>query len=416
MTFTKNLHLKDLIDIDALRNIQDKLAKLVDMSVITVDTDGIPVGNESNFSPFCKFIRSSPKGEQHCISCDAQAGYLAIKERKPRIYDCHLGLKDCVAPIIINDRYLGSVLGGQVLIKGLRTREEINAEKIAEDFNLPLDELKKAINEIPLVSQEYLEDCFDFYNFLANYIAQMGMHRLTQEQLLLQIQEKLELEQKAKKMELKTISAQINPHFLFNTLNSVARMALIEDAPQTEELIYNLSDLLRYNLKNMEEFPKISDEVNNVKRYLFIQSLRYSDRISYEIEMDEKVMDHRIPSMVLQPIVENAIIHGLETKKDGGKIKITGRIVSDEEIVIQVNDNGVGIEPEVLTLLNHMNDIAHGKIGIGLLNTHDRIKYYYGSNYGLKVKSIPNLETTVSISIPCIKDYPNSSRVKKGEN
>lgn len=404
MSGTKNLHLTDLIDLDTLRNIQDKLAKVVDIPVITVDANGAPVGNQSNFTPFCLLIRSTTKGSEQCISCDAQAGQLATLERKPRIYDCHMGLKDCVAPIIINEQYFGSVLGGQVLIKGDKSKDTIDTKKIAEEFDLQVDELENVIEKIPIVSQEYLENCIDFYNFLANHFAQMGMHRFTQERLLHEIQAKHVLEQKAKSMELKTITAQINPHFLFNTLNSIARMALIEDAPETEELIYNLSDLLRYSLKNIEEFPVIREEINNVKRYLFIQTLRYSDRITYEIDIEENVLGYRIPSMVLQPIVENAIVHGLEAKKDGGTVIIHGRKVSENEIVIEVKDNGVGIQSDLLKTLNEMDENDIGKIGIGLLNTNERIKHYYGMDYGLHIKSVPNVETIVSITLPCMKD------------
>ncbi|MBZ4654104.1 MAG: putative sensor histidine kinase [Peptococcaceae bacterium] len=405
MNVWENLKLKDIVDVNTLIDIQDKLAKLVGVPTITVDTYGVPVGKSSNFTPFCKRIRSSEKGRQKCISCDRQAGLLAIQEGKPRIYNCHTGLIDCVAPIIIDNYFLGSVLGGQVLLKGQKSRDSIDIERISRDFDIPLSQLKEAVQYIPLVSQEYLQNSVDFYVFLASYIAQLGMSRLTQERLLKQSKEKFELEQKAKKMELKTIQAQINPHFLFNTLNTIARMALMENAPQTEELIYNLSDLLRYNLKNIEEFPKIKDEIENVKRYLFIQSLRYSDRITYEIDISEAIMDYRIPSMILQPLAENCMVHGLETKKEGGKIEITGRLVSDNEIVIKVSDNGKGIKPEVLNLLQNMNGTLNQYLGIGLQNTHDRIKHYFGDRYGLKIESIPDVETNVYIRIPCVKEY-----------
>lgn len=405
MPQTENLQLTDIIEIQTLGDIQNKLAKLVNFPVVTVDCLGIPIG-KNNFSPFCEMIRSSKKGSEKCISCDKLAGHQAVQKREPLIYDCHMGLKDCVAPIIVNDIFLGSVLGGQVLIVGEKTRDMLDIEAISDEFGLPLQELKEAVQHIRVVSKEYLENCFDFYNFLANYFAEIGVHRLTQEQLLQKEREKLLLEQKAKKMELKTIQAQINPHFLFNTLNSVARMALIEDAPQTEELIYKLSELLRYNLKNIEEFPKIKDEIDNVNRYLFIQSLRYSDRISYQIDIEDAVLDYRIPSMTLQPLVENAMVHGLEKKVDGGIIKISGHITEEKSIVLTISDTGSGIDPVLLNRLNKINTIDSGSLGIGLLNTHDRIRYNFGEKYGLKFESTPNKETNVYVHIPCIKDYP----------
>jgi two-component system, LytTR family, sensor kinase len=405
MNVAEYAKLSDFIDIHTLNSAQEKLAKLVNIPVITVDFEGKPIG-QNNFTSFCNLIRSSKKGVEHCINCDFEAMNLAVRDRQSRIYDCHMGLKDCVAPIFVNDIFLGSVLGGQVLIEGEQTRDSIDIEKISKEFDIPLDQLSEAVEQIPLASQEFLKNCLDFYNFLASYFAEMGMSRITHEKLLNESREKLLLEQKAKKMELKTIEAQINPHFLFNTLNSIARMALIEDAPQTEDLIYNLSDLLRYNLKNIEEFPKIRDEMSNIKRYLFIQTLRYSDRISYSMSIDDSILDFRIPAMTLQPLVENCLVHGLEPKKEGGMIEITGTLSSDSEIILKICDNGVGINPELLKEFNEKHHSPSDSLGIGILNTQERLRHYFGNNYGLTFESLINKKTIVYVHIPCIKDFP----------
>lgn len=402
MKLKENIRLTDVIDINTLCKIQEFMSKYINVPQITVDADGNPVGKISNFTPFCNLIRSSEKGRQRCIQCDRQAGLLAVKlNQARRIYRCHTGLMDCVAPIIVNGIFLGSVLGGQVLIEGEQTRDDIDIERLSRELDIPFEELEDKVKYIPVVSYQYLEDAVDCYMFLSNYIAQLGMNKLVQDQFIKESQEKFELERKTKKMELKVIQAQINPHFLFNTLNTIARMALIENAPQTEDLIYKLSDFLRYNLKNIEEFPKIKDEIENVKRYLSIQSLRYSDRITYEIHLDEKIMEYRIPSMTLQPIVENSMVHGLETKKEGGKVVISGQIIDGNKLEIKVSDNGNGIKPDVLNLINRqMNGETDQELGIGLLNTHNRIKHYFGKEYGLKIESELNKGTTVYIYLP----------------
>ncbi len=397
--------MKNIINTNTLNDIQDRLAKLVGVPTITVDVNGNPVCGISNFTPFCNLIRSSKKGVKKCITCDSEAGFKAVKEGKPNTYRCHTGLIDCVAPIIVNGHFLGSVLGGQVLLDGEDANEVIDIEKISEEFEIPLESLRKSLQHIPFISREYLQNYVDFYTFLSSYIAQMGIYGITQEELLKESREKFRLEQQAKKMELNTIRAQIHPHFLFNTLNTIARMAMIEDAPRTEDLIYKLSDLLRYNLKNIEEYPKLSEEVENIKRYLFIQSLRYSDRISYNIDIEESIMDYRILSMIMQPIVENSMIHGLETKREGGEISIIGRALSNNDILIKVSDNGKGIN---LDLLNKLNDLDSTPdncvgIGIGIKNTHDRIKHRFGEKYGLKIESQLNIGTNVNILIPPIK-------------
>lgn len=258
------IQLADIIEVEAFKSIQEKLAKIVMFPVITIDAEGNPMGAWSNFSPFCKLVRSSSEGERRCISCDYEAGKLAMKHRKPQIYRCHLGLQDCVAPIIAEGYFLGAVLGGQVLTDEA-DRAKIDAERISVEFGLPLQKVREAIGQIPLVSRQYLEDSVNFDTFVANYIAEISMKKMVQEQFLKESRENLLLERKAKTMELKQLQAQINPHFLFNTLNTIARMALIENAPETEELIYNLCDLLHYNLKNVEEFPKIARKSSRLK-------------------------------------------------------------------------------------------------------------------------------------------------------
>ncbi|HBS60496.1 MAG TPA: histidine kinase [Firmicutes bacterium] len=407
MRLSENIKLTDIIDMSTLHSVQERLGKLAThVPQITTDAEGNPVGKISNFIPFCKLIRSSQKGSRQCISCDRQAGLLAMECGKRRIYNCHAGLIDCAAPIIVNGHYVGSVLGGQALIKGEQTRDSIDIEKISRDFDIPLHMLKMAVEFIPLVSREELQEYVECYSFLANYIDKIGVSRLAREQLGKEYKEKLLLEQKAKQLELKTIEAQINPHFLFNTLNSVARMALLENAPQTEELIYNLSDLLRYNLRNIDRFPKIRDDINNVKRYLSIQSLRYSDRVSFEIDIAESILDFRIPSMIIQPIVENSMIHGLEAKTEGGKIEILGYPIRDRNIELKITDNGKGIKPEALNLIRQMSTTPTPGLGIGLINVYDRLRHYFGDKCGLVIESAVNVGTSVSIRIPCVQEHP----------
>ena len=236
---------------------------------------------------------------------------------------------------------------------------------------------------------------------MANYIAEIGMHKITQKKLLKESQEKTKLEQQTKKMKLQTIQAQTNPHFLFNTLNTIARIALIENAPKTEDLIYTLSDILRYSLRNSEEFPKLKTEMEYIERYLYIQALRYSDRIRYHIDVDEKILECRIPTMTIQPIVENALIHGLEEKLEGGEVSIKGTLTPSKDIIIEVSDNGKGIDPSILNLLNNSDNIPK-QFGIGIKNTNDKLHHYFGNNYGIKIDSKPNLGTKVDICLPRI--------------
>lgn len=401
MSSLQNINLKDIIDVESIQNIQNRLTKLVKFPTIIVDTKGIPVCEGTNFTPFCSLMCSFPEGNKNCKLCHSEAGFSAMKDKNPKVYTCHTGLMDSAAPIIVDDYYLGAVLGGQVLVKNYQSKNSMNLKKISKDYKIPIKELEEATDSIQLVESDYLHDCVEFYNFLANYISEIGLRKLTQKKLLKESEEKIKLEQQAKKMKLKTIQAQTNPHFLFNTLNTIARIALIENAPKTEDLIYTLSDILRYSLRNSEEFPKLKTEMEYIEKYLYIQALRYSDRIKYNIEIDEKILDCRIPSMTIQPIVENALIHGLAEKIEGGEVFIRGSLAPSKDIVIEISDNGKGISPSLLNLLNNSNNIPE-QFGIGIKNTNNRLCHYFGNNYGIKIKSTPNSGTKVDIHLPRI--------------
>jgi sensor histidine kinase YesM len=247
-----------------------------------------------------------------------------------------------------------------------------------------------------------MKDAADYLYIFANLIAKMGVANVVQTQLLNETREKMKLQQLVKDTNLKSLQSQINPHFLFNTLNTIARMALIENAPKTEELMYALSDILRYSLRNSDNLVTIETEINNIKKYLFIQYTRYNDRLKYEINISPKIMDFKIPVMTLQPIVENAIIHGLENKKEGGEIIISGNLVLNKFIILEIYDNGIGIDEKKLKLINEGTKSYDSSTGLGICNVSDRIKHYFGNNYGLEVKSKLNEGTTVTIKIPSI--------------
>ncbi|WP_440897506.1 sensor histidine kinase [Amphibacillus sp. Q70] len=400
-----NPTLQEVINIDILADVQKKMSNLVGISVVTVDHQGRPVGDLNNFTPFCQLVRSSQVGSKKCIECDALAEKRAFHNRKPMIYDCHYGLKDCCVPIIVDDKLLGAVLGGQVLVHDASSenpKEKFDVEQLSEELHIPKAQLEEAIEQIVVVEYDYLIECVDFYQVLANHFKEMGLKSIAQNQLLEESREKLEYEKRAKYAELKTIEAQINPHFLFNTLNSIARIAMMENADHTEEMIFNLSDLLRYNLKQIEEFPTIGDEIENIKRYLFIQKTRYQSRLTYNISVDSELLNYCLPSMILQPIVENAIIHGLEPLAKGGEVYISVR-KQGNDIIIAVHDTGIGFDQHTFESLLDVDQNA--PTGLGVINSHLRLKDYFGERYGLFYTQKDGYKTVAEITFPAFLDF-----------
>lgn len=166
-----------------------------------------------------------------------------------------------------------------------------------------------------VVEYDALIDSADFLSLFANLITEMGVATITHFHLLKETEEKMKYQELAKDTQFKALQSKVNPHFLFNTLNTIAGMALMENSQNTADLIYALSDLLRYGIKNSEDMVEIGAELESIRKYLFIESVRYSDKLSYDIKISDEILKYKVPVMTLQPIIENAIIHGLEPKK-----------------------------------------------------------------------------------------------------
>ena len=200
-------------------------------------------------------------------------------------------------------------------------------------------------------------------------------------------------QKRQRELELNMLQSQINPHFLFNTLNTLKWIAVINQVPALSDGISSLSDLLRNTILNKEEKIPIKEEMNNINNYVAIQKIRYGNNFVIEYHLDETLLNHRIPKFILQPMVENSIIHG---SYDNGH-KITIEIVvrqKDDNIIIEINDNGRGFESIDLTQNNSKLS------GIGIQNVDERIKLYYGEEYGLVITSEVGKGTHCAITFP----------------
>lgn len=204
--------------------------------------------------------------------------------------------------------------------------------------------------------------------------------------------------------ELKTLQAQINPHFLSNTLNTVRWLANIQKAENISSITKSLIQLLQGCMGKGSELVTIREEVEYIKNYLNIMDYRYYDKFKVHFEIEEGIMEFKILRLILQPIVENSLIHGLEPMDGQGIIVLKG-YRTENELRIKITDNGVGISADNLTSL--MQDEPSGKkprlSGIGIRNVDERIKLYFGEEYGVTVESVPNLFTTVEINIPIVE-------------
>ncbi len=206
--------------------------------------------------------------------------------------------------------------------------------------------------------------------------------------------------------ELQALHSQINPHFLYNTLDTIVWMAELHDdniIPVTE----SLAKLFRISLNKGLEFISIYDELDHVKNYLFIQCMRYGDKLSYDFQFDPKIKEKKIIKLIIQPLVENSIYHGIKQKEGNGKITVSAFII-DEEIEIKVIDDGVGMNEESCNRIlqdDYISTSSKGS-GVGVRNVNKRIKLYYGDQYGVFYSSKEGVGTCATIKIP-LKDKEN---------
>ncbi len=213
-----------------------------------------------------------------------------------------------------------------------------------------------------------------------------------------QIQEITQKQASLRRTELALLQAQIDPHFLYNTMDTI--IWLIEaDRPQAAvEMVSNLSDFFRHCLSKGEDVITLAEEERHVRSYLQIQHARYKDILDYEIQIDPALQNVTLPKLTLQPLVENALYHGIKCKRGKGHIRITSK-TEDGDILLQIADDGAGMSPERLEALRRA--MATGeRVGFGLVTVHERLRLLFGSPYGLTLASQEGAGTTVTARIP----------------
>lgn len=203
--------------------------------------------------------------------------------------------------------------------------------------------------------------------------------------------EKAQMEKQLEDARLDLLQSQIQPHFLFNTLNTIAGMAELEEAPTTAEMTKSLSNIFRYNLHTTQQFVSLTQELSVSKDYLYLQKIRFGSRLNFDFVIQDGLDTDRIfvPAFTLQPLVENAVIHGVTKKEEGGSVRLEVRGENDE-VTIAVRDTGVGIPEEKLAAIQTaLTREADGKgLGVGLGNVCRRIHSYYPEG-GMKMESGP---------------------------
>lgn len=267
---------------------------------------------------------------------------------------------------------------------------------IARSITLPIQKLRDSMKKVQEGDFKAADVVIPSQNEIGSLTTSFNAmtHRI--EELM---EENVKEQEQKRKIELKALQSQITPHFLYNTLDSIIWMAEGKKYEDVVLMTASLARLLRQSISNEDETVLIGQEIQYVKSYLTIQKMRYKDKLEFEINVDPFINSVHIVKLVLQPIVENAIYHGLKYKESKGLLTVTG-YQKNQNAVIEITDDGVGMDEETLNHIFEKHKVNYRSNGVGVYIVQKRLCMYYGKEYGLHYESEPGHGTTVTVTIP----------------
>lgn len=281
----------------------------------------------------------------------------------------------------ITSRYVRNVvfsLGGIIVVLSF-----FLARQISKSITKPLKQLEKVIYDVGEGERNISEEFDD------SEVGMIGRKFKEMVNTNLELSERLmAVKLNEREAELLLLQAQINPHFLYNTLDSIYCVAIIHGDDQIAEMILALSNNFKLSLNNGEKYISVADSIRRIEEYMKLQNMRYQDRFELHVKVQPEIMESKIISFILQPFIENAMYHGLEPKLGKGSIWVAGK-KEGENLIFEIRDDGVGIE-----------DLSKIESGYGIRNVKERIQLNYGAEYGVTFESERGKGTTVRITIP----------------
>lgn len=387
----------DLIDVESLQKIQDYCSKAMRLAFVTVDYRGRPITKYSGFSKHCLLGRRDKNFSNLCQQCDAHAGLHAAITGQPYIYFCHAGLVDIAVPLIVDNAYVGAVLGGQVRLKEGSTYrlEHVRPENFDWRKNNP--ELAAAYENSSPVSYEELEASVNLLQYLMQSFMEKQYNHSAVEQLK-EANRRLSEELSMQKQLSGHKTRPVNMQSFFFIMNIISRLAYEEKAVKTEAAAYDFADVVRYTMSAAEQrVTTLGEELGHVIAYLRIIKGWVRDQLSYTISVPKEYHPVSCPPMVLLPII-GVILRGLEEgEQERRTLEITSE-ATDNSLLVHVISNGRTLSPELFRAeIQKPSD--HDEL---TLSTADqKLKALPGDNKGLNVNALNNVPgVDVSFRLP----------------
>lgn len=378
---------------DQFRDIVQGFSSSFDFVVTFFSRRGSPIDNNYFGQPLCFDAKEGGLNEGFCMESIRDGVTRSANSRKPLFFRCYCGAGHLAVPIIVDESSVGSILCGHFLFKNYSEEDLAMIIRHLDPGSEGYKKLACHFMAIPVVNGKVAEKFRDRLEQMAAYISKMYQRDVLEARDILKNTDRkrgdADFENSLKILQARDLRSQLNPHFLFNTLNAISQLAMLEGAGQTQELTYQFSEYLRYVLRKQSrrEVVPLSMEIECIQRYLEIYRIRFRERFTYEVSVGQGSEKAEIPFMLLQPIVENAVLHGIEPLMGVGSVMISSRAIGSS-VLIEVRDNGVGCVPERLNQ------------GIGLQNVRDRMSLHYGVSSDLELRSRPGEGTSVLLRIP----------------
>lgn len=378
--------LEELLDRKRLQALQDNLAKALDLAFVTVDYRGRPVTEGSGLTGFCSCMGKHDRYSPLCSQCYAHAGLHATMAGKPYIYRCHSGLVAFAVPLVVDGKYLGSVMGGQCELLGQSPVLEPVLPQQTPWEEEP--ELSRSRSSVHKVTYEKLEASVQLVQDILRNLLEEEQNRTLQEELEQKNRELLE--EKAARVNLEmamklegdsdSFVERLDSQHLFYMLNVISRLAFLEKAEETERTACDFAAMMRYVLENGEyNYVTLGEELEYIDYYLQIQRRRTEGRLRYEVSVPEKYYSTLCPFMLLYPLVRNTVKYVLDNSRDGGSLTIRGR-EEQELLVVSLCCDCVGLSSQRIGL---DLDLERKRQGSTLARLDQSLKNVFGQSCGV---------------------------------
>lgn len=361
---------------EALEPLMEDIYEAVGVRVSFADTEENTLAQTEYQCDFCRRSIANPELLARCQTCNRE-GKRRAKDAPDGIffYRCWRGLVSAVIHVSDHDESLGYfIISGFVSVP----EHMANTEQLfpVRDMQISVEEMKN----IQFLHYEKVRDIIKTVSIAAGYLTESYRRRLAEEA--------------QRRAEFRALQSQIGPHFLFNTLNSISQMALLEGAEQAPEAIYSLGRLLRRSMKQGVGLVPLQEELEFTREYMRIKQILGYENIHYHEDIEPGIENVLFPSFIIQPMVENAVGHGLEPRPEGGNVSVTAHR-EDGCVILRIIDDGIGFDPQVV------KPRAGGEMtGIGITNVRERLCLFYGPKFDHRVISAPGKGTTIYFKVP----------------